>query len=403
MNSIERVEAALNFDNPDKVPIWGGDLVSGKGDVFTQAMLPSKEWRPGWTEEEKGLFPHIGEDLAITSGIWKWDMPEWAANNPKYKRNKWLKIPREEIDPWGMIWNRMGDNTSQGHPGRPTLPDWSMLDDHLEKYTPDPFDKSQYAPFLKLSEHYAKERYRLGMLGLFGPVLMAQGLRGFTNFLNDHRKHPEELKRLLAQITENLIKNMDGWIKFGGDPHGFVLYEDLGTQHGPFLSPKMFREFYEPVYAILIKAAHDRGRTLIHHCCGKIDKIIPDLIKWGTDALELDAPRMTGYADLKQFRGKIAFFGCVDIQTIYPTGTPEECEREVWHMMRNLGTKEGGFGAYFYPQPYHIKAPSANINGFEQGLEKYGTYSEIPAHWWDHPTIDEWDGRTVPPLPPLEP
>jgi uroporphyrinogen-III decarboxylase len=164
----------------------------------------------------------------------------------------------------------------------------------------------------------------------------------------------------------------------------------------------MFREFYKPVYATLIKAAHDRGRTWFHHCCGKIDAIIPDLIKWGTDALELDAPRMTGYANLRQFREKISFWGCVDIQTIYTQGTPEECEREVWHMMRNLGTKEGGFGAYFYTSPMHIRVPSTNIKGFEMGLEKYGAYSDIPAHWWDHPTIDDWDGHTVPPLPPLK-
>ena len=365
-------------------------------------MVPPKEWRPGWTEEEKGLFPHSGDDMMINAGIWKWDMPEWALRNPKYKRNKWLKIPREEIDPWGTIWNRTGKNTSMGHPGRPTLTDWSKLDDHLEKYTPDNFDKSRYTPFLKMMELFGKDKYRLGMLGLMGPFQMAQNMRGFSNFLIDHKRHPQELKRLLNHFTEHLIECMDGWIKFGGDPHGFLLIEDLAAQNGPFLSPKMFREFYEPVFGTLAKAAHDRGRTFFHHCCGKIDKIIPDLIKWGTDALELDAPRMTGYTDLKPFRGKIMFWGCVDIQTVYTQGTPEECEREVWHMMRNLGTKEGGFGAYFYPQPYHIKVPSANVHGFAHGLEKHGTYSEIPAHWWNHPTIDEWDGRIVPPLPPLK-
>ena len=378
------------------------NLAGGTGDIFVQIMLPSKEWRPGWREEEKGLFPHAGDDMAITTGVWKWDMPEWAASNPKYKKNKWLKIPREEIDQWGTIWNRTGKNTSMGHPGRPTLPDWSMLDDHLEKYTPDPFDKTRYELFLKMSEQYAKEKYRLGMLGLMGPFQMTQNMRGFTQFLIDHKKHPEELKRLLAHFTEHFIECMDGWIKFGGNPHGFLLIEDLAAQNGPFLSPKMFREFYKPVYATLIKAAHDRGRTWFHHCCGKIDAIIPDLIKWGTDALELDAPRMTGYANLRQFREKISFWGCVDIQTIYTQGTPEECEREVWHMMRNLGTKEGGFGAYFYTSPMHIRVPSTNIKGFEMGLEKYGAYSDIPAHWWDHPTIDDWDGHTVPPLPPLK-
>ncbi|MHA1459198.1 MAG: hypothetical protein ACTSQR_05985, partial [Promethearchaeota archaeon] len=60
-----------------------------------------------------------------------------------------------------------------------------------------------------------------------------------------------------------------------------------------------------------------------------------------------------------------------------------------------------GFGAYYYSQPRHIKAPSKNINGFTLGLEKYGTYSEIPMHWWDHPIPDDWDNGIVPPLPPI--
>ena len=44
------------------------------------------------------------------------------------------------------------------------------------------------------------------------------------------------------------------------------------------------------------------------------------MIKWGLDAIELDSPRMSGYPDLKPYRGKIMFWGCVNIQSIYVTG-----------------------------------------------------------------------------------
>ncbi|MHA1487822.1 MAG: hypothetical protein ACTSSC_11720 [Promethearchaeota archaeon] len=70
MNSIERVEAALNFDSPDKVPTWG---LGNTSDIFVQIMVPSKDWKPGWREEEKGLFPHSGDDMLIQSGIYKWE------------------------------------------------------------------------------------------------------------------------------------------------------------------------------------------------------------------------------------------------------------------------------------------------------------------------------------------
>ncbi|MHA1758000.1 MAG: hypothetical protein ACTSVV_14605, partial [Promethearchaeota archaeon] len=67
MNSIERVEAALNFDSPDKVPVWDTTFTEGNNisNVFTLINTPSKNWQPGWREEEKGLFPHPGDDLLI--------------------------------------------------------------------------------------------------------------------------------------------------------------------------------------------------------------------------------------------------------------------------------------------------------------------------------------------------
>ena len=105
MNSVERVEAALNFDSPDRVPTWNITFSKGQGDLLTSDIfalmtIPSKNWKPGWSKEEEGLFPHAGDDMLIQSGLYKWDMPDWAKNNPKYKRNRWLRVPREEIDPW---------------------------------------------------------------------------------------------------------------------------------------------------------------------------------------------------------------------------------------------------------------------------------------------------------------
>ena len=397
MNSKERVEAALHFTGPDRIPTW---KIGTASDIFVLIPLPSKNWKPGHNEEEIGLFPHAADDIIIEGGLWTWEKPEWARNDKRLDGNKWLKVPREEIDPWGNIWNRTGNNTSMGHPGRPNLKDWSKIDKYYPMYNPDLFDKSRFDLASKLKQ-FGAEKYRLSMLAGMGPFQKVQNLRGFSNFLLDHKRYPQELNRLLAHFTEMHIKDMDAWIKYGFNPHGFLLIEDLAAQNGPFMSPKMFRKFYEPVYKNLAKAAHDRGCTLFHHCCGKINELIPLLLEWGIDTIELDSPRMTGYDLLKPFRGKMMFWGCVNIQSIYTRGTPEQCEREVWHMMRNLGTPEGGFGAYFYPQTRHIKVPSENVRAFEKGLEKYGDYSKIPKHWWNHPTVEIWNDYEVPPLPPL--
>ena len=80
MNSIERVKAAIHFENPDKVPVF-----DFPGDIAVLPLTPSKDWQPGWAEDEKGLFPHA-------SFGYKWKEPDWVINNPKYMNGKWRNI-----------------------------------------------------------------------------------------------------------------------------------------------------------------------------------------------------------------------------------------------------------------------------------------------------------------------
>lgn len=388
MNSIERVKAAIYFNNPDRVPTY--NLVSG--DLLPLPMVMPKNWRPGWGEGEEGLFPYV-------RGAYNWERPEWANNNPLYEGENWRKIPHQEIDLWGCIWNQSGKNDTIGHPGRASLPSWDDYNDYMAKYTPDPTDKSMYTVALDLKRRLGQDKYRAVILNCLGPSDVAANMRGFSNFLVDHAKHPQELKILLENITEYQVQCMRMSKKIGLDPHGFFMYNDLGEQNGPFVSPRTFQEFYKPVLGRLYDEAHSLKCEFHHHCCGKIDKILPHMIEWGLDAIEFDSPRMTGYPALQKFRGKIMMWGCINIQTIYPFGTPEEVEREVWHMVRNLGTKEGGFGAYFYPQIKDLLVPRKNVRAFEKGLKKYGNYENIPEIWWDYPLQEEWKDDVVPPLP----
>jgi len=354
----------------------------------------SKNWKPGWGENEENLFPHMRT-------YFKWDRPEWANNNPKYEGDNWKKIPHEEIDERGCIWNLRGADDNMGHPGRPALRDWKDYDVFTTKYNPDPTERTRYEFGIELKKAFGKDKYIMVVVADLGPFSRATCIRGFSNYLIDQKRNPEKVKMLLKREADYHVKVMKSCFKYGINPHGFLIVDDLGEQRAPFFSPRTFKEFYEPIYRTICNEAHDLGTEIHLHCCGKIDPLLPLLIECGLDSIELDSPRMTGYPDLKPFRGKIMFWGCVNIQSIYTQGTSEECEREVWHMIRNLGTREGGYGAYFYPTPQEIHAPKRNIKGFEKGLKKYGTYSEIPSEWWDYPTSEVWKDYVVPELPPL--
>lgn len=389
MNSLERVKAAIHFNKPDRAPII--DLIGG--DAIMLPLIPSKNWRPGWLEGEEGLFPHIGRG-------YKWDRPEWVKNKPEYEGESWRTIPHEEIDEWGCLWNLSGREDNMGHPGRPSLQDWADFDTHFEKYRPDPNDASRFKLIRAIQNTVKEEKYNLVLMD-FGPFEVASRTIGFSRYLIDHRRHPQEVKKILEYITTYQVELMESITRNNINPHGFLIYEDLGEQNNPYLNPKVFKTFYKPVYKTLIDKAHELGCEYHIHSCGKIDKLLPAFIEWGLDAIELDSPRMSGYTDLAPYRGKIMMWGCVNIQSFYPNGTSDEVEREVWHMVRNLGTKDGGFGAYFYPQPKDIRAPLKNIRAFKRGLKKFSNYSEIPSHWWDHPVPKVWKDNEVPLLPPV--
>lgn len=388
MNSRERVKAALNFNKPDKIPIF--DIVSG--DLIPLPIIHSKKWKPGWNEGEEGLFPHV-------RGYVDWDRPDWAKNKPEFEGNNWRKIPHEEIDEWGCIWNMKGKDRDMGHPGRPSLPSWEVFDEYISKYIPDASEESRYKPALQLRKITEDDKYFTLLFNCFGPSQVVAAMRGFDRYLIDHKRHPIELKKALKVVADYHVDVLKYAKKYNMHPDGIWLVDDLGEQTGPFFSPKTFEKFYEESYCTIIDGAHELGIDVHLHCCGKIDPLLKPLIKWGLDAIELDSPRMSGYPDLAPYRGRIMFWGCVNIQSIYTQGTPEEVEREVWHMIRNLGTENGGFGAYFYPTPKDLKAPRKNIKAFSQGLERFGTYSDIPQSWWEYPIQEKWDQHTVPPLP----
>jgi uroporphyrinogen-III decarboxylase len=389
MNSKERVKAALTFKNPDKVPVFN----ALSGDVYPLLITHSDSWNPGWNDGEEGLFPHL------RTGYEKWKRPDWAKNNPDYEGKNWKKIPHEEIDEFGCIWNMKGNDKNMGHPGRASLLSWDDFDEYLLKYTPDASDKSRYNVAKRMIEILNEEKYTILIYNCMGPSQVLGAMRGFDHYLIDHRRHPTELKKALKVVADYHIDVLKYSKKYGIDPDGIVIVDDLGEQTGPFFSPKTFENFYEESYRTIIDGAHDLGVDVHHHCCGKIDPLLEPLIKWGLDAIELDSPRMSGYPDLNRYRGRIMFWGCVNIQSIYTLGTPEEVEREVFHMVRNLGTKNGGFGAYFYPQPEDIRVPRKNIKAFARGLQKYGDYSKFPSHLWESPVSKDWDDNIVPPIP----
>ena len=62
--------------------------------------------------------------------------------------------------------------------------------------------------------------------------------------------------------------------------------DDLGTQHGLLISPRLFDRYFAPRLAKLVDMAHSHGVKVMFHSCGAIVPFIERIISLGVDILD---------------------------------------------------------------------------------------------------------------------
>ena len=124
-----------------------------------------------------------------------------------------------------------------------------------------------------------------------------------------------------------------------------VTGDDFGQQDGLICSPTKWREKLLPGFREYIQIAKKYNVYVMHHTCGSVTPIIPDMIEAGLDILNPIQPLTYNmeHSMLKNKWGKdIIFHGGVSLQGPLRFGTPPEIEDEVKTCCEVLG-REGGY------------------------------------------------------------
>jgi uroporphyrinogen decarboxylase len=111
-----------------------------------------------------------------------------------------------------------------------------------------------------------------------------------------------------------------------------LIGNDLGSQTALMLSPDLIRRFVLPGTKQLVEQAKSYGLKVMHHSCGAVREIIPDLIGLGVDVIhpiQALAAGMDAAGLKKDFGGKVSFCGGVDAQRLLVTGSPSETAEKV--------------------------------------------------------------------------
>ena len=209
------------------------------------------------------------------------------------------------------------------------LLDAKSLDD-FKKYpwpTVDDLDYSGLAPFC---DQFANRGIAYGWADF---SQRPSNVRGMQNFLMDMALHPEFIHYITNYFTEFYVEDFRRAQKASGNRIDvFYTSTDIGTQSGPMISAKAFREFIKPYLKRLADAAHEQGAALFYHTCGMISPFIEEIIEVGVDILDPIQPcnpQMQPEFLQESFGGRICFHGGIDVQGILSTGSPEEVHQEV--------------------------------------------------------------------------
>jgi len=156
---------------------------------------------------------------------------------------------------------------------------------------------------------------------------------------------------------------------------------DFGAQHGPFISPRSFRDLYLPFYKAVNGWIHEHTtwKTFMHSC-GSVMPLMPLFIEAGFDILnpvQTSAATMDPTELKDRFGDWITFWGGgVDTQRALPFGSAAEVREDVRQRIEVLG-RGGGFifNTIHNVQPL---VPVENLLAVYETLTERGRYP-LPA------------------------
>jgi len=382
MNSRERTLAALNFQEPDRIPFdlagttWTGitntayqNLCDFLGmansspdwsDVIQQIVIPSEEMMARLKVDTRGIFP-------LTSH--NWDVFSKCVDKGDYLeyRDEWNFVhhfPKNGF--WFSIVKHPMENVDFSNKGLIEKFDW-----------PYAGDKKRFEGLREKAIKFRAQDKIVITKGLCAGLFeMHQRLRGMENAMLDPLMFPINSDILIGKLADLKIEFWDAALDELGDVVDIVGEgDDYGTQQSQLISPEQFRDYYKPHFKRILSFIKQKAPNvkLMFHSCGNVRSIIPDFIEMGIDILNpvhIKAEGMEPVQLKKDFGKDIVFWGGgVDTQHILPNGTVQEVIDDV---KRNIDALAPG-GGFVFNTVHNIQAevPAQNIVAMWETLMEF--------------------------------
>ncbi len=284
----------------------------------------------------------------------------------------WQRAGTRFVDSWGCTWESR-TNGMTGYVVKNALKDWAEL---ATFRFPDPVVRNGWRPVNWRSEAArlaeARNNHRLPRASLRRghtfTTLMA--MRGYVNLSFDMADNDPNLHRLIGEVAAFNRRLVEQYVELGAQ--WIDVPDDLGTQTGPFLSPKYFRQFFKEAYEHIIGPAVDAACTVRLRSYGDVRQLVPDLLD-----LEI---RVLGVQDevngLEWLARHVKDRLCLDVELdrrVLIYGNPDDVNRHIYGVFKHLGSRLGGLMIHHELMP---GIPLKNVKAMLDALENYmGMYA----------------------------
>ncbi|MCC6697312.1 MAG: hypothetical protein IT365_16910 [Candidatus Hydrogenedentes bacterium] len=382
MTSRERMLAALNHEEPDRVPIDFGGFQTGIHRLPYLALLEHL----GIHDDVKILDPvqqlakpceAVLERLHVDTRYLVAGAPEsfqgGIEQNTREGR-RWHDLR----DEFGVVWSMPDDQPFFMDISHHPLANAGLQD--LESYPfPNGADPTRFRGLRQQAQEMRDRTPYAICTGIGGVVYeYCWYLRGLELWLTDMLMEPEFCEALLDRMLKFWMDYYTAFMREVGDLVDVIMIgDDLAGQAGPLFAPSFYRAVVKPRQKQLVQ--HIKSLTtarIWYHTCGSCVAYIPDLIDNGIDILnpvQISAAGMDP-GELKSRHGRQLTFwgGGIDAQHVLPVARVAEVRE---HVRRNVEAFMPG-GGYVFNNCHNVQAgvPPENIVAMFDAAYEFGFY-----------------------------
>lgn len=381
MTGRERVLAAINHEEPDRVPI-----VIGASNATGLKAGPYRGLKQllGVTSEDRYIYdwPELGTilpDEAVLERLHA-DVRGIFDSFPAATLARNVARPAHSpfIDDWGS--GQVEVEAGTWYPGIHPLAEATTIE-AIERYPwPDMDDPSRVADVRAAAARLAADNQYaiLATPWLLFPFERAFAMQGLETFLMNLAVEPTFAEALLWKIAGRCKALMGHFLDALGDDVDMIkIGDDLGTEQSLLMSPAMYRRILKPIHADYIAFIKARTKAKVFfHTDGDVYDLLDDLVEIGVDILnpvQSGSGKLGNLAEVKRRYGsRLAFCGAIDTQHVLPNGTPAEVRAEVHRAIAALGPG----GGYLLSAVHTVmnEVPAENLLAMVDAALEFGRY-----------------------------